>query len=202
MIVPVIFVARDIRTWIIKYYFSRKYILSGKHFENFAPTAAAYASQFLQSFLHPRALRLRMEDSFAEDGNCTPGRVADFLSVERTSLENFWEKRDVVARKFGYDDWLTGHKSAFTKPVPDTATALTDAPFWREFLPLFDKYYAHGARSFSEAEVQADMRAITEIGERLPVSIATGYDGATTATLGLHPKVSISNKGVFLADQP
>ena len=172
----IVLCVRDIRTWlcknsVIEHYFSR-------HMDvNIVPTAIEYAVFLLSSFECNRILRLRMEDLPLDDGKHWPRALADFLDIESSVYENWWERRDIVKSGASYSNWPWLHESAFLKPrIQDTEASLLSHPFWDALLPIFDKYYRAGGGSFSREEISEDKHCLTSMLERFEVRHADIYE--------------------------
>jgi hypothetical protein len=125
------------------------------------PFAVQYTKHFVESFLLPRVLHIRLDDFLHRNAQVVHD-VWRFLEVDPpANAERWWEtvgnypETDPKAAL----NWWRGHASAAVAPQEnDTEVAIKPSPFWQELLPIFDKYYdGLDTRRFEPAEIAADL---------------------------------------------
>jgi hypothetical protein len=180
---PLVLTVRDIRTWLCKNTVVRHYLQDDID-ANAVPTAIAYAQFLLESFRHDRCLRLRLTDITRDGAAYWPQRMSDFLGLPMSEIKRWWEKKSEIGAKTRYSNWTQLHRSTFAAPVMlDTTSTLTGHPFWSALLPIFDKYFqAHEGR-FAAAEVEADLRELARLGERMTMSLREGFATVKSAMI-------------------
>jgi hypothetical protein len=153
----VIYTVRRLPEWIAKDSVRAWFPLE----RDIVPFAVQYTKHFVESFLLPRALHIRL-DNFLRRNAQVVHDVWRFLEVDPpANAERWWE---TVGKHPGTDpkaslNWWRGHASAAVAPQEnDTEVAIQPNPFWQELLPIFDKYYdGLDTRRFEPAEIAADL---------------------------------------------
>ena len=165
---------RDIRTWICKNKILQQYTDIAA---NIVPAATAYSEFMITTFLHPKPLRLRMEDMLLDNGMRWAKEIATFLGGSAEEACNWHERRDKVWEDSkAYGTWVMRKDLAFTIPKEfDTVAQITDDPFWRTLLPIFDKYYSAPQGQFDRAEIMADRRALREISDKFQLPLKEAF---------------------------
>lgn len=190
----VIFIVRDIKTWLCKdavvdIYSTRKDII---------PAAVDYTVYFLQSFLLPDVLHIRMED-IIRDNQGVINKVSDFLGME-LNLGKWWEKIDKQGNPKKAQRWWEGHPSSLIEPKKlDTTIEIKPHTFWDTILPIFDKYYQNPERDFSQAEISYDIEELKKLNKLSPVGLTSIYSNYLSSTLiPKENKTSINKKLKYL----
>jgi len=182
----VIFVVRDIRTWLCKNIVVSAFIQS----EDLATMAVRYVDDLLQTFAWPKCLRIRMEDLILQNDRVLADLSA-FLGLELAqTASNWW---DTIGHYPDGDpkraiDWWSHHDSSRLKPTrQDTEVTLRDHPLWHALLPVFDKYYGNPATVFPPDEIVADRQRLRQV---LPCSVTHEdlYESVRSVSFGSGPE--------------
>lgn len=173
-----IFIVRDIKTWLRKdavvFAYSTK--------KDIIPAAVDYTVSFLQSFLLPDALRIRMED-IIQDNQGVINKISDFLGIE-LNLGKWWEKIDKQGYPKNAQRWWEGHPSSLVEPKKlDIKIEIKPHIFWDAILPIFDKYYQNPEKDFSQAEVGHDIEELKKLNKLSPVNLASIYSNYWSSAL-------------------
>ena len=170
---PALYLIRDVRTWAAKGRIVTNLIGEASA----APVIAGYVADYVATFLFPDIRRARMED-FTQDRDALPRSIAALLGLPEAGFTEWWTRTEwrTQAPK-NYSNWIDGHRSAFLPPeFQDTKAVLADHPFWRALLPLFDKYYAGFAGTFSRQEVETDLAAVRALSTSHSMTLNEGYE--------------------------
>ena len=182
----VIFVARNLRTWLCKNIVVSAFIQS----EDLAAKAVKYADDLLQSYLWPKCLRVRMED-LIHHNEMVLAALSEFLGLELARTASTWW--DTIGEYPPGDpkraiNWWSHHDSSRLKPTrEDTGATLKSHPFWDAILPVFDKYFQSPTAAFSAGEVEADrgkLRAILPC----PLKHEDLYEAVSSVSFGSGPE--------------
>lgn len=191
---PILFMVRDVGIW------ATKNRVIGDIFEatpqtNVVPFLISYTSYFLDSFLVERCVRLPFDSVLCPDLSVFPRAVAGLLDLPQKYFENWGVKAAAwtgVAPK-NYSNWINGHASAFLPPIfSDTRSTLSQHPFWKTFLPIFNKYFQAANKSYRRDEILTDKKHLEEIGRLHSMTLDEGFDyfesfkvrGITTSARG------------------
>lgn len=167
----VIFIIRDIRTWLRKEGVASMYTAQ----KDIIPTAVDYTVYFLQSFLLPDALHIRTED-IIQDNQGVINKISDFLGME-LNLGKWWEKIEKQGYPKKAQRWWEGHVSSLVEPKKlDVRIEIKPHIFWDTLLPIFNKYYQNLEKNFSSAEISHDIEELKKLNKLSPVSIVSIYD--------------------------
>ena len=166
----VIFIIRDIKTWLRKEGVASMYTAQ----KDIIPTVADYLAYFLHSFLLPDVLRIRTED-IIQDNQGVINKISDFLGME-LNLGKWWEKIDKQGYPKKAQRWWEGHASSLVEPKKlDVKIEIKSHVFWDSILPIFNKYYQNLEKHFSEEEISQDLEELKKLGKMSPVSLASIY---------------------------
>lgn len=174
----VIYIIRDIKTWLRKdgvviTYTSRKDIV---------PAARDYTISFLQSFLLPDILHIRMED-IIQDNQGVIDKMSGFLGIE-LNLGKWWEKIDKQGNPKKAQRWWEGHPSSLTEPKKvDVNIEIKSHTFWDTMLPIFNKYYQNLEKDFSPEEINHDVEELRKLNKLSPVGLTSIYSNYWRNTL-------------------
>ena len=167
----VIFIVRDIKTWLCK----EAVVNSYTNKKDTIPAAIDYTAHFLQSFLLPDALRISMED-IIRDNQVIINKVSNFLGLE-INLEKWWEKIDKQGYPKNAQRWWEGRANALIEPKElDVTVEIKPHAFWDIILPIFDKYYKNLEKNFSQEEISRDVEELNKLNKLSPVSLASVYN--------------------------
>jgi len=167
---PVIFIIRDLRTWLCK----EAVVTAYANKKNLIPAAVDYAAYYLESFLLPRALRLRMEDIMKDNAGVIK-KLENFLGLE-LNLGKWWEKIDQQGMPKDAQRWWEGHASSLVEPKQlDVNSELKPQAFWDAILPIFDKYYLNAEKNFSSEEIASDVAELKKLKNSPPISLTDAY---------------------------
>lgn len=181
-----IFMIRDLRTWLCKNVVVDCYGLENG---DITQAAIAYLDRFIASFAFPRCLRVRMEDLIYHNDDVIHS-LEGFLEMKLASdLKNWWKKngRYEVSDPKAAVVWWKGHDSSRLKPKKlDTNAKLKDHPFWNQILPIFDRYYSAIGSSDLPAprQIEADRKAIAGLAKLAPVKLTDIYAEVSSVSFG------------------
>jgi hypothetical protein len=188
----VIFTIRDIRTWLCKKSIIQWFLIK----DDVVPTAIDYCIHFLDSFLLKKVLHIRMEDFILKNEEVI-FQISNFLEYELKSfLDKWWEKIDKIEPsnpKASILQWSVTHQSSRVEPKNlDTKIDLRLNDFWKQILPVFDKYYQGIGSNFSEVEINNDIEKLKSIRKVGPVSLKEAYNYFETKRF--EPEISYNKK--------
>lgn len=172
----VIFTIRDLESWLCKDDVQKTYLTN----YDVVPTAIAYCSLFLNSFLTKDILRLRMADIIQDDRG-TIGKVGAFFDMDLAYTGFNWQNQLNQLENhslYAFDKWWMGrsHGSAALKSINfDTFTEINPHPFWDTILPIFNKYYTQIDGNFSKAEIDDDITKLKTMRQFSSVPIDKAY---------------------------
>jgi hypothetical protein len=179
-----IFLVRDLRTWLCKNIVVDCYGLEKGQIQG---TAIHCIDRFIESFLMPRCLRLRMEDVIHHNGKII-GNLENFLQLDlKKSLKKWWSKvgHYPSGDPRGLVPWWIGHDSSRLRPLrTDTVARLNAHPFWDRILPIFDKYYQAVDRTFSADEISTDRMTLGRIAELPEARLSDLYASSHSVSFG------------------
>lgn len=207
----VIHIVRDIRSWLSKDAVRQKFMLN----HDIIPAAIDYTVHFMESFLLPRVLRLRMEDLILQNES-TIAQIGSFLDIDLLRhTKCWWEKvriPDPNDPKYK-QQWWGSHNSTFLQPQQlDTNTRLTAHPFWQDLMPVFEKYYQGAHQIFSPSEVEHDISFVLKLARRSPFPLREAFAASRETPLSkidqgirLHQKGNVTEaaaiyKGILESD--
>jgi len=186
----VIFVIRDIRTWLAKDANIIQYFTDN----DIALPAIDYTISFLKSFLLPHTLKIRMNDIICQN-NSVIDSLASFLGIPmRAHLDNWWKVSFPKDNPKLAQNWIQNHPSANFGPLgtKDTKVELASHPFWDKLLPIFDKYFKNPNGKISEKTVLADIEKIKSLKSFFPLKLNEAYLDYTN--INLYPRGYIRKK--------
>ncbi len=160
----IIYIVRDIRTWLGKSHIAGKKHKVRKSMTWLKRSAIGYINSFLGSFLLEDCLIIRMED-LIKDNESVIRKMADFLELDPEPMYNWWDKigkwQDPLKT---YEEWWNKHVSSVVKPKEfDVEVDMAENEFWDGLLEVFDKYYNNTSGSFSKNEIKKDLDSLKEI---------------------------------------
>ncbi|MCB0630489.1 MAG: sulfotransferase [Saprospiraceae bacterium] len=187
----VIYVLRDVRTWLCKEQIVRYYRTD----LDVVPPAIDYLRYVIGSFQSPNALHIRLEDVILHNTDVF-SQLSDFLGLDFSGYsDQYWkgvgqyEENDPKS----YVRWFAGHPSSKVKPTGlDTQVEPLSHPFWQEYLPLFDKYFeAKSTAAFSLSDMNDDLCKLDTLMNYSPLPLEQCYKNISTKRLGLQRKSGI-----------
>ncbi|MCG3139082.1 MAG: hypothetical protein HJJLKODD_02960 [Phycisphaerae bacterium] len=160
---PVIFMVRDLRTWLGKNSVIYDYYLE----PDVVPAALAYVRLLMQACTLPQVLVVRMED-LLHDPAATMRQLDRFLKLDVSAhAVEWWSKISALSENDPKTalPWWKVHPSSLLPPAAeDTQTILNDHPFWDHILPIFDRYYQQPV-SVDAEQLRADRRRLARLGQ-------------------------------------
>ena len=172
----IIFSVRHLPEWLAKDSVRAEYAFD----HDIVPHAVQYTKHFLESFLLERVLHVRLED-FLRDNKQTVASVWKFLHIAKpVGGDTWWQS----IGKYPAGDpknalnWWRGHASSAVAPQGnDTRVELADQPFWKEILPIFDKYYnaCKNHKRFAASEVLHDIAQLELLPKSFNVPLEAAY---------------------------
>jgi hypothetical protein len=181
---PLIYMIRDLRTWLCKNIVVKDYNTEG----GLATKAAAYVQAYINTFHCQRCLRVSLEAFLMDNINCMQKAFA-FLGLTAPEESRRWW-RSVGSYPSGSPkaavNWWAGHDSSKLKPTKlDTTSRLRNHKFWDELLPIFDKYYCCPDKRWPRSHLDADLAAISTMASRYPnLAIEDLYEEVQSVSFG------------------
>jgi hypothetical protein len=164
---PVIYLVRNLRTWLCKNIVVDYYVRE----VGVAECAVKYVDNLLRSFLLPRVLRISMEEMIHHN-HAVLVRLGEFLQLPLLPQAKKWWNQVgeyEAGDPKGAVIWWKGHDSSMLRPrVEDTHAELRPNRFWEKILPIFDRYYGDLRATHDPVQIQRDRQALREI---LPCSV-------------------------------
>jgi hypothetical protein len=171
---------RDIRTWLIKYSIVKHYRTD---LDVVRPTMA-YLKALVHGFKNRNSHILWLED-FVMDNNQVIDQLSTYLSIDLSCVKDTWWKRastdldDPVKSIFNID--VVHPSSSYAPSKLDSHYTLKEIGFWDEVSAIFDKYHrVNSGVSFSDHELDADLKRIDELGIIEPMRIQDAYESYQT----------------------
>ncbi len=175
----VIYLIRDVRTWLCKEQIVKKYRTD----LDIVVPAVEYLRYYIESFKTRRALHLRLEDLITNNDQVLI-ELSKFLELDFSQYSQDWWNR---IGKYSESDpktfvaWYSGHVSSRVKPDSfDTKVTLAPHPFWDSFLPLFDKYFNSESKRFSTQSLNSDLQSLESFKTYAPVPLENAYSDILT----------------------
>jgi SAM-dependent methyltransferase len=164
----VIFICRDIRTWLAKPALPRIPICRGKVW----PTqfAVEYTSLLINSFGLPRCFCLKMEDMLG-DNTVALQQIGKFIDMPlETDISGWWRrmgKYNNTDDPKGKMEWWIKQPSSLVGPSKtkrDLVVSINEQhPVWKAVLPIFDKYYNNMGEVFEDGERERDLEILSDL---------------------------------------
>lgn len=181
----VIYMVRDVRTWIAKVSAKDHYCCK----DNLVPAVIDYTLCFLHSFFRlpdNTVLHVDFNDFLSQDSQ-VPQRTCEFLGVPYLPvMAQWWNQVDTAHQQDCVKsavDWLSGHGSAMISPeTQDTSVELTEQPFWKAFLPIFDFYYQRLNTEIDHAQITTDISTLKEMRTAYSVPLNEAFIRMETET--------------------
>lgn len=181
---PLIYMIRDLRTWMCKNIVVTDYNMEG----GLSAKAAAYVQAYINTFYCQNCMRLSLETFLLDNVNCM-NKAFSFLGLRTPEESRRWW-RSVGSYPSGSPkaavDWWAGHDSSKLKPTKlDTTSHLRNHKFWDEILPIFDGYYYYPDKYWPSSRLCTDLAAISEIASRYPnLTLEDLYEGVQSVSFG------------------
>lgn len=178
----IIFMQRDIRTWLAK---SQIQSIYRTDLDVVGP-----ALNFLARMIEARDARdgliINMED-LVFSPEVTRDSAKNFLWGADLQLDLVKPKNQTQAQRKlkGSMRWEESHPSTGSRDkVLDTASELAAIEFWDLYLPLFDKYYVDPNKTdITPSERDRDLDTIRQLHEFSPIRLSTAFSRSTTKSL-------------------
>lgn len=156
-----IFPIRDLRTWLAKDTIIRYYRTD----IDAVPVAIDFVRYAIDARRFPSGLCISMEDLIQEN-DVAVSRLGEHLELDLAArASRWWEKVGLYPSgdPKRFQTWNRGHYSSTQSPEKvDTVVELEDHPFWREILPIFDRYHGAGAK-VSKSQMRADLARLENL---------------------------------------
>ena len=194
--IPVLFMIRDVRHWAAKNRVLRN-VMAARGSTDIVPHIIAYTHSFLDSFLISRCQRFAIDRIFVSDLSVFPQSMSAFLGLPQNAFEKWWETAESWKKTApkNYSNWVDGHVSAFIPPMlMDTESVLAEHPFWKNFLPVFDKYFHNLEKTFSPDEVRRDQQYLTDLAKTHHMTLDSAFTRFTSFKI---LRVSKQPDGIF-----
>ena len=151
-----IFMVRDIKTWLCKKSVIDNYMTN----LDIVSPSINYLIYLIYVFEVKQSLRIKMED-FILNQEIIVEKIAEFLKVDKKSFDKkWWSKLGKYKNNSikNHITWYKRHLSAHKKPERlDVQVKLKEHKFWKDYLPVFDKYYKNLDNSFTKQEIKKDI---------------------------------------------
>lgn len=183
-LLPVVYMVRDLRTWLCKNIVVSDYNTRG----HIADKAVAYVKSFVQTFPWRKCLRVSLENFLLDNPTCVQ-RVFKFIELKVSQDCRRWWK-SVGCYPAGSPKaavkWWSGHDSSQLRPAKlDTTAHLRNHKFWDDILPIFDKYYDSIDQGVSAASIQTDLNSLSRLAERFQDMVLEDlYEEAHSVSFG------------------
>ena len=119
------------------------------------------------------------------DNNQVIDQLATYLSIDLSCVKDTWWKRastdldDPVKSIFNID--VVHPSSSYAPSKLDSHYTLKEIGFWDEVSAIFDKYHrVNSGLSFTDHELDADLKRIDELGIIEPMRIQDAYESYQT----------------------
>jgi len=151
-----IFMVRDIKTWLCKKSVIDNYMTN----LDIVSPSINYLLYLIYTFEVKQGMRIKMED-FILKQEIILEKIAEFLKVDKKSFDKkWWSKLGKYKTNSikNHITWYKRHLSAHTKPERlDLQVKLAAHKFWKDYLPIFDKYYKNLDNNFTRREIKKDI---------------------------------------------
>ena len=151
-----IFMVRDIKTWLCKKSVRDSYMTN----LDIVSPSINYLIYLIYSFEVKQSIRIKMEDFILKQEKIIE-KIAGFLKVDKKSFDKKWWSK---LGKYNNNSiknhiiWYKRHLSAHTRPSRlDVQVKLSEHKFWKDYLPIFEKYYKNLDNNFTKREIKKDI---------------------------------------------
>ena len=180
----VIFMMRDIRSWLIKESIIKYYRTD----LDVVVPAVEYLRYILETTLYENSLRVRMEDLIQHNTD-TINQLSEFMDLELfPHADKWWEKIgewDESDPKSVFRLKHVHHSSRIKPGKLDSEVELKAHPFWEEASEIFDTYFRTGDTiHFSEEQVHKDLERVDNLLRFAPLPFTEYYEGVYSVRLG------------------
>ncbi len=164
----IIFICRDIRTWLAKPSLPRIPQCKSKKWAT--QFAVEYTSMLIRSFGLSTCHRISLE-KLLSNNDAVLQEIGDFIGMPlKSDLNHWWERmgkyKDPEDPK-GKMEWWDKQPSSLLGPSKDKRDVRVEVnskhDMWKVILPIFDKYYNNLSKDFSPDERKRDLQALAKI---------------------------------------
>lgn len=160
-----IFICRDIRTWLAKPALPRIPQCKSKKWAT--QFAVEYTSMLIRSFGLSKCYRIQMEELLANNDTVLKN-IGAFIGMPLyKDLDHWWERMgryDDPEDPKGKMEWWNKQPSSLLGPSKNKRDVRVEVneshPLWKTVLPIFDKYYNNLGKKFTAAERKKDLRVL------------------------------------------
>lgn len=180
----IIFMMRDIRSWLIKESIIKYYRTD----LDIVVPAVEYLRYILKTTLYENSLRVRMEDLIQYNSE-TIGKLSKYMNLELLPhAENWWEKvgnSEEGDPKSVFKLNHVHHSSRIKPEKLDSEVELKDHPFWDEVSDIFDTYFrTDDTIYFSEERVYEDLERVENLMRFAPLPFTDAYTDVHSVRFG------------------
>lgn len=198
----VIFMFRDIRSWLVKESVIKYYRTD---LDVVMPTKA-YLRYVIKTAFYEHALRIRTEDLILSNEKILTV-LSKYLKMDlKPHVDKWWKKigkRELENPKSVFNKIGKVHPSSLKKPKKlDTVVELSSHPFWENVCHIFDNYSNTSEEfHFAESQLLTDLALLDELDKYAPLPFTECYKNVESKRFGFsnsrtlrHPKQNINNK--------
>lgn len=180
----VIFMMRDIRSWLIKESIIKYYRTD----LDVVIPAMEYLRYILKTTLYENSLRVRMEDLIQHNSE-TIRKLSEFTNMDlHPHTDEWWKKIGRWDQKDPKSVFRLNHvhHSSRIKPKDlDTNVKLSRHPFWEEVSEIFELYFhTDDTVHFSEVQVHKDLEKIEKLRRFAPLPYTECYSDVHSVRFG------------------
>jgi hypothetical protein len=155
----VIYMVRDLRTWLSHKAVQREYP------DSLYSAALLYVYSLIKSYSLANCCRIRAED-FVDDLDGLGNNLSQFLDVDFSSyIGNYWNINERVLdnNKKKLNWWWPQHPSSLTRPVELSTPKVKQNVIIDDVLCIFDKYYNNLDDTINTADANKDIDKLLDI---------------------------------------
>lgn len=180
----VIFMMRDLRSWLIKESIIKYYRTD---LDIVLPTVE-YLRYILKTTLYENSLRVRMEDLIQHNSE-TIRKLSEFMDLDLTPhTDKWWEKIGNWHHSDPKSVFRLNHVHHSSRIEPeklDSEVELKDHPFWEEATEIFDTYFrTDDTIHFSEEQVHKDLERVDDLLRFAPLPFTDAYADVHSVRFG------------------